>query len=148
MSDAGYYAPGTNWIYGSPDTGDDPVVRAALQESAAQQNLLAKRNPNYVPPGLRGPKDPIVGWTVQNNTETPFRPYTPTGVMPDWTADVNPAGAGAYDQSPVVASFPVVQENRGPIGGTVFDGYSDSGDSNPNSAPFATDSNLGSDAEY
>jgi hypothetical protein len=142
----GYFEYPTDEIFGTPDAGD-PVVRARLQEASQRLAQSFTTAPGYVPGGVHGPRDPIIGWTAQRSAPPPFRPYTPTGSTPDWTSDVNPIGAGGYDQNPVVRSFPVNPLNQGPIGSILFDGYSDSGDTNPN-APRTDESGTIEELEY
>lgn len=154
MSDAGLYAPVQWFDYGRPDTADDPVKRAELQASAQTELDAAKTTPGYVAPGFHALRDPVQGWTVQNASSAstgPFQPSLETGAanmgrIPDWTSDANSIGAGRYDQNPTVTAFPPNRLNEAPIGSIVFDGYSDSGDTNPNFLPQDQGGTL--DLEY
>lgn len=100
---------------------------------------------SYIHPGSGAL--PVIGWTAQNaDTRPAFPPYTPTGVTPDWTSDVNPIGAGAYDQNQVMTGNMAPNPlNRGPIGDSTFGGM-EGQPPNPN----APDEDVGSpeDLEY
>ena len=138
----GYFPQVQGGIFGQPDLGGaDPVRQAALQEAAVQTNLrikeglvLSSGGGGYVPPalGYPGPSAPewanqpggpgnvaTIGWTAQNGSGSAFPPYSTENIggVPDWTSDANPAGAGAYDQTQVVAYGDEANTlNQAPIG--------------------------------
>jgi len=151
----------TNYDYGRPDPGD-PVARANLQaEYAKLAQAAVLTSPSYVPPigqsrfippgrgtVWNAPHDPVVGWTAQHSPNAPvFMPYTPTGKTPDWTSDVNPVGAGPYDANAVVNMGTTDPLNQAPIGGDVFDGYSNAL-KNPNFFPEDQGGLIWDDLDY
>lgn len=126
MAELGYYAQVEGGVFGQPDGGNsDPVTRAELQEASAVLSRSFTTQPGYVPAcyvQMAAGNPPIIGWTVQKDAGSPFRPYTPTGHIPDWTSDVNPIGAGSFDMNQEVSgSFGFDPANRAPIGGAVLE---------------------------
>lgn len=172
MADIGYHPQIQGGIPGQPDLGGaDPVRQAELQEASMQANLRIKEelvlNPGgggYIPPGLGrsapgpqwasqpgGPENtPIIGWTAQQSSGPAFiEPYVATGMgeIPDWTSDANSAGAGTYDQTPVVAYGDYNPLNRAPIGDNDGDFFGAMGVPPDPNAP-TTDVNGSTDLEW
>ena len=123
----GYYQQIEGGIYGTPQPGD-PVARADLQESEAQEESTSAEQPTAVPPGydqIAAGNPPIPGWTVQNTlgSPTPFRSYNPTKHSIEWTDNGNPVGSGTWDMNEVPGSMYARNDlNRAPIGESPFDG--------------------------
>jgi hypothetical protein len=153
VSDIGYYQQIQGGIFGQPDGGNsDPVSRAALQEAAAQANILCAETAGSVPQCYErlGTGNPAtIGWTAQKDTGAAFPPYTAqdTGFTPDWTADANPVGAGAYDMNPAVVAAPYTALNQAPIGEAFFDGAMGV-PPNPNVPAYDVGGSAGDDLEY
>jgi hypothetical protein len=149
----GYYEIANNWIYGNPDNSTSPEQIFDLQERYRLMNFARAQEPGWVPQSelLQTPwnplsetpagpvygNQPIPGWTCQNSTGSPFRDLpTPTLRGIDWTSDVNPIGAGAYDQNQAVAVWAVNPLNQAPYGETeLFNGAPNDG-TNPNAPPY------------
>jgi hypothetical protein len=142
----------TDYIKGRPDNPTSVQQISALQDQYAQMNQARAKQPGWVPETslLQQPTNPlaetptgpvygnlpIVGWTAQNATGPAFAsPPPPTGTGIDWTADVNPIGAGPYDMNQVVQTWPVNPLNQAPIGDNeLFAGYPGN-DQDPNFLP-------------
>lgn len=119
---------------------------------------------SYVPPGMGygpdapewatqpgGPANlPIVGWTCQNSTGSPFAPWSAQdmGTVPDWTSDPNPAAAGSYDMNVTVTPEAPNTLNRGPIGAPFFDAPGADAPLNPNTSSQFSQGHIGGDLEW
>lgn len=163
-----------NYDQGTPDQAVSLEQQAALQLDYHLMNCKFMWEGKQVPPSymLQAPSNitavtprlpvyghlPVLGWTAQNDQGNPGIPFTggetsivePPSmmVMPDWTADVNPIGAGAYDQTSDVNTWAYNVNNQVPLGNDALDGYASDGAYPPNSAPFATAPNLNGDIVY
>lgn len=148
MSELGYHAQIEGGVHGVPDPGD-PIVRAALQERYARMAIDRAGEPGSVPQSYEHVGTgvlPTPGWTAQADEGTDaFPDYTFVGHTPDWTGDSNPIGAGAYDQTQLVAYGDYNPLNVAPLGDGVL--QFDDTPVDPNALPMDVGGTVG-DLEY
>ena len=99
--------------------------------------------------------------SLDNGTSGPFvQPWTAQymGTIPDWTSDPNPAAAGSYDMTPVVAyndfqradtlQGATANAGGGPIGSPFYDAPGAQLPDNPNTEARWSQGSIGQSLEW